>query len=824
MTDFVGNAVAWAPVDEVGTNERESSAEGADMFRMGGEVRTIPKVKEVLLPPEEILKQRVRRIAAAIAAVLTTLFVVWLALKLMHLSEVEQAVLSASDDGRLAEAEAAVALIADDDLPALTARLRAVSALAGQQEDIAAIQALAESADVEDEDEATERAIALTYLSLIAGDPHAAIEAAGPLAPQGDYAAEAAHAKALSALSVGDLEHALVQATVAQQLRPEAPRHAALLARVLGRRGDVDEALSALGALPAAAQEAPSAQLASARVRAAAAREPELATRGAQSVLADEDASPSEKAWAQLVTSIVAARAGDRLGANAAADLAELAPPPGDEAFAVALAEVRLTSSDLEGARRAQARIPSDYSTDPQRRARLTAWTALDAGDTTAASASLGQAGAGPDTSLLMGRLARAGRQFDLARQHFAVAVSDPRIVLRARAELANLEISEGQAAAAVAAIAPALETDATHPLVAPIAVEAYLAAEDLDRAMSLADAALSAHPNEPSILLAKGHAHMAREQWAEALPHLRRAIEADATDADSQGDRGECARETGAADEARAAYSAALAIDEAHRVALVGVWLLDLEARDPAAAVASLARIDAVDLEGDDIELARARTLVLSGAGFSGATVLRRALRGMRGVHELRTAMGELYLQAEQYTPSVRMFDAAVRMGADERSSMVARGIAYIRLRRLRQATESLARARELAEEAGGPDSGSVLLRARTAVLEGRIHYFHGHNGPARAAAELALGLDEASTDAHLLLAELALRTGADPVPHLVAAVEGPGSSPTAAGTLARRRGPSAEGCELARHYRRAAPRGEIASQIREFIRDCPR
>lgn len=808
----------------MGTNERESSVEGADMFRMGGEVRTIPKVKEVLLPPEEIRKQRIRRFTAAVAALVTVILLVLLVLKLMHLAEVEEAVLDASDSGRLAQAQAATTLIADDDLPALAARLRAVSALAGNEEDIAAIRTLAETADPDDEDEAVEKAVAMTYLHLAEGDPHAAIEAAGPVTPQGDYAAEASHAKALSALSVGDLEHALVQATAAQQLRDEAPRHAALLARVLARRGDVDGALSALDALPDAARQAPDARLAAARVRATTAREPEQAVAAAEAVQAHPDATPSEKAWSHLVRAIVAARAGEQTAARASADAAEATPPPGDEAFAVELAEVRLAARDLEGARRAQARIASEYSTDPARRARLTAWTALEAGDTTTASASLGQAGTGPDTSLLMGRLARMGGQLDLARQHYAVAVSEPRIVLRARAALADLEISEGQPAAAVAAIAPALEAHATHPLVAPIAVEAYLAAEDLERAMSLARGAIAAHADEPAILVALGHVHMAREQWAEALPHLQRAVQADGSDADVQGDRGECARRTGADDEARTAYEAALAIDETHRVALVGILLLDLDARTPAPAVATLARIDAADIEGEDIDLARARTLVLSGAGFAGVAPLRRAMRRLRRAHELRVAMAELYLQAELYTPAVRMFEAAIRMGADERSAMVGRGIAYIRLRRLRQAAESLTRTRELAEEAGGADSGSEELRARTAVLEGRIDYFHGRNGPARAAAERALGLDEDSTDAHLLLAELALRTGADPVPHLAAAAEGPGSSPTAMGMLARRRGANEEGCALARKYRSAAPRGEIATQVRDLIRECPR
>jgi len=799
-------------VTDRGNDKREDTGERSDLFSLGRSVERIPDVEEVLLPPEEQHRLRVRRMLTLAAAAVVTLILLFVAWRFMHARTLREAVLAAGDGGRVSALERAHELAQDDGLAPLAARLSVTLALEGVPTDLDSVQAAVRAAENSSGDDLLEARLAQTYLALARFDGQAALTAEGSLRAVGDYAAEVAHAKALTGLAVGDLEHARALAAVAVRESPNGARHLALAALVAGRT-DPGAALAELEHPPEAAAQSPALMVVRARLDLLVGDATHAAEQ-ARAVLEAEEATPREQAWARLVLARKLADAGDEAAAREQAQALLSSGAPGDEAFALRLSETLLLGGDPAGATRARSQLANSYSTDPAWRARVRAWNALDADDTTAAQDALTHAGPGAEAAWLRGRVAEALGRLDSARAAYAEAATDPRVRARASLSLSRLERHAGRASEAVEAIRASAAAEPTHPRLAAALAEALTLAGQAEEAAGVAQVALDAHAGDASLLAALGHAKAKAGQHEPARVALAAATAARADDVELWADLAHEARLADHGEQARSAAGAALALNASHVRSLLELVTLELDENHREAAEALLTRLDAAHASGLELDHQRARYLVASGAGVRGVRPVRRAIRRASRDTFLRLALANVYLQAEMWAPALQAFQAARRLDGDALKVATGMGLAQIGMRRLPPALDSLERARALATE------GS----ARLEVLNGVIELFQRHVRPARQAAERALALDADNAEAHLLLAKIRRITGGDVDSELRAALAAPGTPPDALARLARTLGANEEGCALARRFRRAAPAGDGARDMRELARDCPR
>jgi len=800
-------------VTDPGNGKREDTGERSDLFSLGRSVEQIPDVEEVLLPPEEQRRLRVRRMVTLAAAAVATLVLLFFAWRFMHARTVQEAVLAAGDGGRVSALERARDLAVADGRPCLAARLNATLALAGAPADLESVASAITAAEGSSGDTLLEARLAQTYLALARFDGPGALTAEGSLRPFGTYAAEVAHAKALTGLAVGDLEHARTLIAVAVQKAPNGARHLALAA-LIGARTDPGAAFAGLEHAPEAATHSPALTIVRARLDLLVGDATRAAAQ-AQAVLDGEEATPQEQAWARLVLARQQAEAGNLSAARQQAQALLDAGAPGDEAFALRLSEALLLAGDPAGATQARAHLASGYSTDPAWRARVTAWNALDAGHTAEAQEALTLAGTSAEASWLRGRVAEALGRLDSARAAYTEALPDVRMGPRAALSLSLLERRAGRAAEAVAAIRASAAAEPTHPLRAAALSEALTLAEQAEEAASVAEAALHVHAGDASLLEALGHAKAASGQHEPARVALAAAAATHTDDVELWADLAREARLTNHGDEARSAAESALALNASHQRSLRELLTLELDENHREAAAALLERLDATDANGTALERERARYLVASGAGVGGVRALRRALRHDSRDPSLRLALAYLYLQAEMWAPAQQAFQSAGQVDASPLEVATGMGLAQIGMSRLPPALDSLETARGLAGDAGS---------ARVEVLEGAIELFQRHVRPARQAAERALALDANDAEAHLLLAKVRRITGGEVDSELRAALAAPGTPPDALARLARTLGANEEGCALAQRFRRAAPAGDGARDMRDLMRDCPR
>ncbi|MDH5493390.1 MAG: tetratricopeptide repeat protein [Myxococcales bacterium] len=488
------------------------------------------------------------------------------------------------------------------------------------------------------------------------------------------------------------------------------------------------------------------------------------------------------------------------------------------------LVQTYLRAGALDHAAEARAAFPSSYSTDPALRSQVDAWLALSRGELTQAATALQTAGDARAGDLLRGWLSEASRDTERARAFYRRAAQDSRLLPRAHTRLARMELRLGRERDAVTVMASVLEQTQNHPEFVPVAIEANLAVGDLARARALSDTLIAAHPNDPRVLIARAHVHMAAEEWEQAARHLETAVQSRPSDADAQANLGRAAQHLGRREQAEEAFRAALAIEARLPDALLGLLELYIEAEEADHAEPILEEIDAAALRSERVDLLRSRFLVLAGKGHGGVLAMRAILRRRPRSSELRMNMAELYMQAGLFTQAARQFEAATGFGADEREAAVGIGLAQILAKRNRIAEVALERVRALELAAGGPQSGSAEVRARTLVLVGHLSLYGNHISPAREAALEALELQPECVEAHMLLAAIAEKRGADPSEHWRAAAAGSRPAPAAIGHMARAAGIGDEGCRLARQYVRAAPRGDLAEAMREMQRDCRR
>ncbi|MFK7989814.1 MAG: tetratricopeptide repeat protein [Sandaracinaceae bacterium] len=810
--------------------EDESDLFSVNAYASGS---AIPVIEKVPLTKEEVRRRRTLRVIYAVAAIATVAALIWAGLYWSHLSAVEEAVSQASRDGRVASIDAALALMESDtdaESMATKLRLRSMLVLAGGDLETEPIAAALSDLPVDDADVARERGIAGTYLALASGDLDAAMRSASGVEASGAQAAEAARARAMAARAVGNVEQALLAATIAMEAEPNSPRHAALFAELTARNGDPEAGLSRLEALSDADQN-PASQIARARINDQQRVDIEQVAEQAQTVLDDDVATQHERAWARLLLARAAATEGDRVTARRLLDEANEVAPRGDELFTLGLTEAALRIGAPHLAREVAERLPTPLSVDAGRRAQLSAELALSAHDLRGAEAALRHAPEGARSALAQGRILQARGRIEEARRRYQDAAADAAYRVSATSQLASMELAVGNAEQAVTLAAPLLEESPTHPDVVPIAVEARVGLGQATQAMALVTPALEQHPGDPRLLAAKAHVQMALEQWEEALATLDEALRIESDDEDLHADRGRAAAHLSRLEVAREAYDRALELSPSHPQALEGRLALDVSESRLAAAREIADRLTEAEISTLQVERLHARLLVMEVKGAAGVEIVREALRTHPGDRELRMSLGWLLTQAEQYAQAVRHLARLISTidgeapdpeeGAPKASIDVtlARCLAQIRMRASAPARSVLENIVEDVEEERMEESTRAQLHAVLARLA-----WSEHDRPlAMREAERAIAVDESNTEAHLVLAETEADRGQDPTPHFQASLTGPHPHSRALASLALREEELTDaGCEYARRYRETAPNGQYARGAARVLRDC--
>jgi tetratricopeptide (TPR) repeat protein len=765
------------------------------------------------------------RIAIALLTVvvvlgLTTLGVrAWLA---GRRADALAALISAAEaDGRAATLEAALtALTAEqDDDPesvALLARLEATGVLEhGRNSTLA--NSLA--ARLEGDDASLPNALlARTYLLLARGESDGARRAATAIDADDALASEAARARALTALASGDLTRAIGEARVSAAAATGAPRPSALLATLLSRSGDAVSALSALDGIPGGSVS-PAVRLARARVLLArhAPGDREAAATEAAEVLGPlaTTATPLERAGAHLVQAELAVAGGDLT--RAASEAREALPAPADEAFGLARADVLVTTGAARDARAVLATLPP-ISSNPRRRACVTASVALALNEVDAAEQAISQLGAGGEIDLLRGRIAETRGRTDDAKTFYERVPLEDAAMPAARTRLAAILLAGGRVRQASDALAPASERLPTDVDITLLTARIRLELRDLAGARAAVERALVGGARSPRLLAMKAEIELTGGDAEAAATTLRGALALAPTDAALQLALARALRRGGHPADARAAVNAALTLEPASAEALLVLAELSTDAGDVAAANAAIAQAEATGhAPPADLARARVRVLVATGVGAAGVAAAEAIAQASRDA-SLYVALGRLHAQAEQDDEASDAFAQAVRLEPRNAEAWV--GKVWLALRRgdLSSAARGLEKAIELADA----PSTSPELRARIETARGRLRFEGGNFGDARTRAEAALALDARCAEAQLLLANIAIEQGGDPVPALRAATAGIAPPAEAIGRLALRLPRGDEACAAARRYLDAAPRGYDAEAVREVADRC--
>lgn len=776
----------------------------------------IPTITKVPLTKEEAERQRRVRIAIIVASIATAIVLALAARYAWHRRAIATTRETAEQTGRLTDIAAALAELEGETGAAdvaLAARLHATAELAGETGHRERAEALLAAHDATD-DGASDHRIATTYLALAAGDVTTALREASPLQPSGPRAAESARARALVAAAAGNVEQALTMAQAAATAMPSSPRHRALLVEIAGRAG---------ASAPAPGEGDDATAMHAARALAGVFRggaSTEARTE-ASAVLSSSDATPVERAHATLVTGLAAALEGDTAAARTA--LNEVAPAPGaSELVRVLAAEGELLAGARTEAEAVVNGLPADVTADAAARARVQTLLALSAGHPDAAASAVASVPEGPRRAWLEGRIASARGDLAGARAAYARATSEAWTGVLASSDLALLEARAGRGAEAIAAIEPLLTTGATWPRVASAGALALSAGGQGDRALTVVEAALAAHPDEGVLLAARGRVHFAAQHWAPAVESLRAAIPHDDHDATLHRDLGLAERSLDHAAEARTALARAVELDPTDATALVPLLELDVAAGELTDAAAVLTRLDAIHLSTLDIEHLRARVLVGNRAGQSGARAVLAALRTARRDGDLHLALGRLYFQAERWTDAMIELQAAQETSEPRRTVQLWRLIAMGHLGREQPVETALEALREDATESATPFTPEE--EALVSIAQGWVALHDQQSARVEALANRVLRTVPDSSEAALLLARLDEALARDPEAHFRQALAGQPASVDPLGGLALLGDATPERCDFGRRYLAAAPTGPRAHDVRVRLSTCPR
>ncbi len=816
-------------MDERRPQKEEVSRSGSlDLF--GGQQGAAPVIPQMTAVPETREERWRRRIlwASLIALVVaSTAMGIFIYLHMRHTAAVVAATETALDNGREDPLAEALTLLESDDGDedrALRAMLLGIKTYEHGNGDAAAAKTMLETLPGST---LTRAQIATIYVALFEKDHAKALEVASALTPQGEDAAEVAHARTEVALEVGSLEQALATARLAAEARANAPRHLSLLAIVLARSGDPAQAVQLLTAAP---DDSPAIRTARARVYADVQHDYPRAAVEAEAVLGAQGATatPAEKAWARLVRARSKVATGDLRGAVEDARAARDARPPGQEAFGLLLAETFLRADDLADCNTELEAMAAQYSTDPGRRAQLKGEVALRRNNLDVAAAELARATPSPLTTLLRARLADMRGAYDEALTLYAQAAADPAFEREAKTRQAALELTRGRTRQASELIERALQVSPTDPETVFVGARVRLGLDHADDAMTLVNAALAAHPNDSLLLEARALVHAAAKRWAEARDALLGAIEGRPESADLRAQLGEALRMMGEGDAAKSAYEQALERDATHPKALVGLVLLALDAFDADRAREALTRVEAAGITSRDVYRAKVRLLVLTASGAAGLNEARTAMRETRNDAIVALALAELYRQADQSQSAANTYGRAIEDPETRPAALAGRALLQAERRLVGPAKSSI----DLAQEEFAEHDPGPRIRARLLSAVARLAIEKNQSGPAQRAARRALDLDPDCAEAHLVLALITEARNRDPSTELEAAIAARIPDVDAFGRLAivlfgnagEGAAPPERACQLAQRYLQAAPTGEHAQPVREAARACPR
>ncbi len=732
--------------------------------------------------------------------------------------EVSAAAVRASDDGLRESLESAIQVaekhgLDDPEDVALRARLLATLVMDHGEDRAAEVQELLAQLSGPDANLPDVR-VAEAYLRIARGDVPGAQEALD--SAEGE-SAELWRARALVLLAGRDVTRAVTAARAAVTERPTSPRHVALLALLMALDRDTSAATEALAGVPGG-DGSPAVRLARARILLESGSDPRGAASEAGVVLEElgSVASKHQKAWAHLVRARHAAASGDEPAARREATGAAELRPTWDEAFALSLAETFLRLAAPSDAQEVLSTLP-EQSQEPQRRATLEAEVALAVGEIDAAARALEQAPDDAQTAFLRGRIQEERGDLDAARTLYERAMEDPRESVRARGRLGAIALGAGDSARAVELLTPAAEREPANLEVVPVLVRALLATERVERASEVVGFALQRREDAVELLSAKAQVDLAQGHTEAALATLRRVVEQRPDDPEVHATLGEAARLAGEPDRAREAFDKALELRDDHQGALIGLAQLAVDEGDDEAARAAIERAESAGARGRALDRVRAHLLVRQGAGEEAVETLSELAEDTEDA-ALWVALGWAQTQAERDRDATRSFTRALRIDEDEPEAHLGMALLQTRAGALSRVARSIGAAERAMRQRGlGPRFEARILAAR-----GRLRFELGDFGDATANAREALSKDAECAEAHLLLANIAIERGDDPIPHLRSAVAGHAPLPEALGRLAVRLPRGEEACDLARRYMRAAPNGYDAPDVQDVIDRC--
>lgn len=787
-----------------GTPWREPS----DFFRLAEIRKSIPPITQVPLTKEEVRRRKLVRAAFIAATVTAVLIALGIAYRLKQRHDIEVATTEAEREGRVTAIEDALSLLDGETSPAdiaLQARLHAMAAIAGLADHRTNAEALLTAHDPNGEG-ASDHRIARTYLALAASDPSTAgTEASRLVAGQGPRGAEAGHARALAALALGNIEAARSAADAAVALFPGAPRHQALVLEVASRQTTSVEM---------APGDSTPLRIARARARWERDLGRDEAVNDAEALLSATDATPAERAWAELIIAQSIVAQGNTVGATEALTRAEESTPPGDELFTMEIADAWMALGRLDRAQRRIAQLGSGVSTDAGRRGLLLARLALVTGDLTTAENMANVAQPSPRRTLVEAEIAAARGQTDQAITLFRQAGETPDLQMEAMCALSGLLVRSGRAAEALAPVEALLARDPNFPRVAAAAAYAQAAQGDRARALSTLETALAAHAREPVLLAAKARVFYQAGEWQPALEAYAQAREVDDGDVEVATERGISARHlydstpatSAQLDEARTSFERAIELVPGHRLALTELLALSLQTNDLLRATRAMEGLDGAHAEGLEIDLLRARFFVLAFTGASGVEAVEAACHRHPNNGDLRFYLGQLYYQAENFNEAVDAFYAAsTRETLMHREALAMRALTFGRARR----EPSIEPAITLLRVGTSDEPLSAHHEALALLASAWMEWHNDAVGRATIFAREALAHEPGATDALLLLGYIDVLQRRDAAPRMEEAAN---HSLEAQGWLAVNTEASTR-CEALARYLRGAPEGRFAA-----------
>ena len=810
----------------VADKDSSSRKEPSDLFQVEDATPSIAPVDRIVLPPEEALKRRIRRFIAAGIAALIFFFIVHLVLGWIHAARLASALDEVIDDSSPDTINAALNLLRDDPDDSIRMRLLATAGLGGDHQKLLDAEALfSESSRQNDPDQR----IARVYAFLAEGDARAAHAEAERPAKYTNQTDAFLRGRALIAIARGQWKQALPDAQQVVEARPGAPEPAALLARITAK---TESPAAAVAVLDQVSMQTAATRIARARIVGLQQGNAEEALALADEVRDDDNASVVHKAWAELITGVLAYRRG---AVGAAYEHARAAAEPElrvDEPLLIGTAQLFLALGRVGEARKLLKRLSGGPSADLFTRAHVIAWWYAQSGDMRAGLATLTGAGFGPEKTAepafrtlviaeLLSGSTRAG-EHKRAMSLYEGATNDPHWGVAASKALADAQLEEGHTEDAIAVLQAGLNASPNHLALVDAAAQAYIRAGRLSDAEQVTSSALAAfedegwaHGSHARVLLAKG-------EPAKAVGELDRAVELSPGDASLHALRGDAAREVGTAAEAKGSYEKALRLDAGQPRALSGFVALLIDMGDFARADELIGQMDKAKVRDLRADEQRVRFLARTGAGQSGVSTMRNAVGRHKSNVALRLAGARVYLQAEDYTRAGSYFQQAKRGGADVRLAETGLALTQIYGRRKLGAEHSLERAGEAVDADGSPLKAGPQVQVWELLVKARLALADEKRGLAVRYAKQAAELMPNDADALILQADIEEDRERSPEEPLRKAANAPVPMPVAAGRLATLLGPTEEGCEMAARYLKANRTGRLANRVRDVSRQC--